>query len=286
MRWRLWLPEDYARLRNGWELPAVSESGPLIALVHGGEPFRLAGPPAASDGLPVLELELLDLRRAETWRDILRYYPLYRGDLARWQHRHPEVSPETLLEALGVSATFKTVSEWREWSELDELSVGLGRQHDLPLPVLRLWNRLGEELRRGWLAVWDLRNFKRNLIRDIILDFYELAPDARAATLAEARRFAETWNQRSAAFPQDEVRDLVRARRAPAIAELRREIYKIKRELGLRRGVQLDSAEDLEDARLTLRIEFESVAQLDELLRACQDEKFRAGLERIIGLLR
>ncbi len=286
MRWRLWLPEDYSRVRTGWELPAETDTGPLLLLLHGGEPFRLAGPAAASEGAPALELELADLRQAETWRNLFRYYALYRGDLARWQHRHPEVAPETLLEALGVSATFKSVSEWREWSELDELSLALGRQHDLPLPALRLWNRLADDLRRGWLGIWELRNFKRNLIRDIILDFYELAAEAQNETLAEARRFAETWQQRSAVFPQDEVRDLVRARRAPAVAQLRREIYKIKRELGLRRGVQLDSAEDLEDARLTLRIEFESVAQLDELLRACQDEKFRAGLDRIIALLR
>lgn len=291
MEWRLISHAELAALpaerRFPWSTGEAIAFG--VRFGDGREPQLFALNQAAEDApdpLPFGVYAAEDLRDRETWKTLLALGPVHRCELAAYQARFSEDIPEeTLLEALGQKPTFKTLADWREWAQLDELSQKLARRYDPPLGALRLWNRLPDSERRVWLDIWTERVFRKNLIRDIIIDYYDLVPQEREEVLGRAADFAAGWNGKSAPFPADEIRDMVRARRMPAFMDLRRKVYHLKKNLGLSRGVQLDIPEDLEDPRLTLRVDFESVEELDRQLEQLQSDDFQRGLARILQTL-
>ncbi|MBI3395960.1 MAG: hypothetical protein HY042_09005, partial [Spirochaetia bacterium] len=164
-------------------------------------------------------------------------FPL--GILARYNRAHPEIPAETLLGVLGMKTHFKNVADWKEMGALDEDVSAFGRDFDFAIDVLRLFQRLTLEERNAWISIWRARGVRRNLIRDIILDYYDLTPALRAQVLVDCAAFAENWAARSGVFPAEELRDMVRSRRFPMVTKAKQELHTLQAALQFPRGTTL-----------------------------------------------
>lgn len=265
-------------------LPQARSAPFSIVARRGEEAIYLAR--AAEQKAPVALADDKDLRSSDFWIWFFRMFPAHRGEAARW-FQTVDVAPiEAALPAFGLAANYRNRNEWLEWAQLSEESLNLASAFDPPLAALRLWDRLPIEERRPWQTLFERRRFRRNLVKDILLDYCELDDKQRAAALQAAQREDHGFQGRDQAFPADAIRDLVRALRRPAYSALRGRIYQLKKEIGAPRGIQLEIPEDLEDTRLSLRIEFESTAELESRLKAAASERFRQGVEAIFEALR
>ncbi len=289
MHWQLIDSAQYDSLLRERLLPWAAPDRRIAYAVQDGSNLQLLTPLAeTSDRSPLGVFTQDELQNLPAWRELLRFAPPHRVDLAAYLDDHPDYPVEIVFEAFtGRRPNFKTLAEFKEHADLDELSRELARKFDAPLNVLRLWNRLAPEERKAWLHLFTRRSLNRNFIRDIVLDYYDLDTEQRSRALAEARRMSEHWDQRpkSRSFPAHEVRDLVRRLRSPEIERLRKELLQLRRDLGLLKNMQLDLPDDLEQTRLTLRLVFDDVAELEGHLEKLSSPNFREGLQRIFDAL-
>lgn len=314
MQWKIVSANEFAGWDDRFRLPlpdaagarqasAAERSEQALAFAFqaaGTDRLHALTPPPADAAAPESKSEFpcgiydeAELNDPAVWGALLRVTPLHRVDLAAYQQRLGDeftrrFAAETLLVAAGGKTNFKTLSEWKELGALGETARRLGRRFDLPLNVLRLWSRLSDEHQNGWLALFEAHPFNRNFIRDIIGDLYDLDAADRNQALTDAQQHAAAWlarKTRSRAYPVGEVRDLVRARRSPGIEALRRRMIQTRRELGLPGGVQLEWPVDLEQRRLTLSVQFNSIEQLESQLAAVQRPEFQRGAAAMLDAL-
>ncbi len=244
--------------------------------------FWLSPPPNGKTETPVLAFSREELKTPGAWAELLRLFPAHRLELAAYSALHPEIPPEALLEALGLKAHYRSLADWKEAGQLSASTIEFGCLHDFNVDVLRLWDRFSESDRAAWNELFLARNFKKNLVRDIVLDLYDLAPEERSRMIAEALDFSAGWRARSGHFPAEEIRDQVRALRSPRIEQLKKEIYSMKKQLRLPPGVRLSIPPDLEAKRLEIHFEFSDVEELGAKLDQIRGDE---SLERIRSIL-
>ncbi|MBX7058174.1 MAG: hypothetical protein K1X75_08910 [Leptospirales bacterium] len=269
---------------HSYAYPGKDDCGLQLLLQRGESVYLLrksADPSAAA-----LLLEIDDLASDRSLKILMRLFPLHKGQLARWLGQFAEASPQAALNALGQSLNYKNLEEWQGWAKLAEDCLQLAVDFDPPFPILRLWERLPELERNRWSNLFRKRSIRRNLVRDLMLDLVELDEARRQEAWQSAEAEDRGFSGKSQSFPAELIRDTVRSLRRPAYSALKSEVYRLKRALGLPRGVQLEIPEDLEDLRLELRIEFESVAELSGRLAAANRNKFLDGLSALLLRLR
>ncbi|MCB1169542.1 MAG: hypothetical protein KDK25_04375 [Leptospiraceae bacterium] len=240
--------------------------------------FRPAGE------IPVLLLEQDELEQKGTWTFLLRFLRKNLPALARL-NQELDFPSDGLLEALGWKAHYRSREEWKQWAELDQLSEELYLSHDFPLNVLRLWNRLESEERLAWAELWNSRNFKKNLIREIILYFHDLAAVGRKECLAEALRFSENWKARSGNFPAETIRDMVYGYRYPEIHSMQEQVFRLQKSLPSDRRFKVLIPEHLEAGSLDIQLKIGSSRDLDDLLSLLQDSSARQRILEILNLV-
>ena len=294
MRWELMQADvfqDFDRARELPPAPDQKRASPVLFAVQadaGITPGWIAGPGEQSGPgepvQPVAIASLADLETPDFWATVLRHHPRHPADLARYAHEHGP-APEVFLAALGLRSDYRTRDEWQGMGELDADTRDLARRYDFPFAVLRLWDRVNGDERRRWRMLFEERILKKNFIREIITDLYDLAPEQREQVLRAAEEFSAAWQARSGTFPGDRLRDIVRATRYPRLEENRRAVDEARSDLGaLPRGVKLQLPPDLESTRLKLELEFDSAARLEEQLAFFSKER-RLALQKILDLL-
>lgn len=233
--------------------------------------------------LPAAMMECEDFADPAVWELILSLYRMSIVDAARWwRSHHADRTPAGLMQAFGLAEHHRSLADWKEMSELGASAAEMNRRYDLPLNTLRLWNRFHEQEQKAWLHIFELRRIKKNLIREIITDYYDLNPEARKLCLQECTDFAENWQARSSVFPAQELRDLVHRRRYPQYAALRQELFGLRRELQLPKNVAVELPADLESGYVQLRVDLRKPDDVKALATLLSDEKRQALLEEII----
>jgi hypothetical protein len=232
---------------------------------------------------PAAIIEADEFPHPPIWKLILSLYRITMVDAARWwRSYHSHRSPAGIMKAFGLAEHHKSLADWKEMSELEAPAAELHRRYDLPLNTLRLWNRLSDDEQKGWLHIFELRQVKRNLIREIIMDFYDLNAEVRRQCLEECTAFAENWQARSSVFPSQELRDLVHRRRYPQYVAMRQELLALKKELNTPKNISIELPSDLESGYVQLRIELRRPDDVKALSAFLSDEKRQALLEKII----
>ncbi|MBE7437918.1 MAG: hypothetical protein HS115_05615 [Spirochaetales bacterium] len=231
-----------------------------------------------------LHFDRSDFDTEAAWTALLTVYPLHRLDLAYYSARHSDLPPGPMLLALGLRKNYQSLAEWREAGLLSHRGRGLGVLYDLPLATIRLYDRFGEADQNTWDQLWQKRRVKKNLVREMIHDFYDLGPVDRQECLAEVQAFEESWAARSAPFPAETLRDLVRARRFPELTALGQRVKEKIRELKLPPGIHIPLPADLEATSLEIRFSFSSARELEGLLATLQPDQCQK-LEEILALL-
>jgi len=225
-----------------------------------------------------------DFAAPEAWAALLTVYPLHRLDLAHYSRQHPDLPPGPMLLALGLRKNYQSLAEWEEAGQISATSRALGREHDLPLATLRLYNRWEESEQQNWDNLWKRRKVKKNLIREIIHDFHDLDGQKRTSCFAAILAFEESWVARSAPFPSETLRDMVRAHRFPELMAQSRLIREKLRELRLPPEIQIPLPADLEASQLEIRIAFTSEREFHDLMKHLGPDQTQE-LEKILELL-
>lgn len=285
MNWQVRKKDETKSHRTDFLLP-WARSGPVTcALISDAEWCWLSPPPGGNSEYPVLAFSADEFKTAEAWRELLRLFPAHRLEVALYSAAHPDIPPEALLEALGLKTHYRSLADWKEAGHLSRAAVEFGRLYDFNVDVLRLWDRLSAEDRDGWSELFLARNFKKNLVRDIILDLYDLSAEERKRLRIDAVDFSNGWRARSDHFPSEDIRDKVRAARSPRIDQVKKEIYGLKKQLGLPAGVRLEIPSDLEAKRLEIHLEFSDVQELKEKLDQIRSPESVERIGRILEKL-
>lgn len=238
---------------------------------------------AGNTNSPVALLSESDFDSTEVWQLILSLYKVSMIEAARWwKQYYSKLSPGGLMQAFGLAEHHRSVSDWREMSELGEASIELHRKHDLPLNILRLWNRLSTDEKKILNHIFELRKIKKNLIREIIIDYYDLSVEARKICLQECTDFAQNWQAKSSVFPAQELRDMVHRSRYPQYEVLRKELFALRKELSLPKGIQLELPADLESGYLQLKAELRKPADVSVLAELLSDQNRQKKIIEII----
>ncbi|EHQ06934.1 hypothetical protein [Leptonema illini] len=280
-----WVPEFPSTVDRSCELPVLSSLPDEIARPS----FLLrdeAGTLSLLCGkmqLPAAIISADEFGHSAVWRLILSLYKTSIVDAARWWRlHHNERPPVGIMQAFGLAEHHRSLADWKEMSELEASAAELNRRYDLPLNTLRLWNRLGDDEQKGWLHIFELRQVKKNLIREIVMDYYDLDAEGRRLCLEECTVFAENWQARSSVFPSQELRDLVHRRRYPQYAAMRQDLFALKKELNTPKNIAVELPADLESGYVQLRIELRRPDDVKALSAFLSDAKRQALLEQII----
>ena len=227
----------------------------------------VAAPFSRQPDFPALLTGANDLEQSETWKLILRFCARNIPALARFT-MEAEIAPDGLIEALGWKAHYRSLEEWKEWANLDESSEALFMEHDLPLNVLRLWNRLPKSERATWTELFHSRNVRKNLVREIVQYYHDLSPEDRSRALEQCVEFSENWKARSGSFPAEQFRDILFAIRNPEFSELRDSVFELQKRLPSHRKIQYIIPEHLESGFLDVRLRIERPEDLGEIIEA------------------
>ncbi|MCB1308160.1 MAG: hypothetical protein KDK30_08285 [Leptospiraceae bacterium] len=259
-----------------------------IALEHtDGETLRPIVLPAqnVSQTIPVGLLDAAEFRQLDFWQTVLPLVPdVGSALLARYNQAHSEIPAEVLLTAGGQKVNYRTLADWRELGQLPAEVLDLVALFDFPLNILRLWTRFEQSEQTAWLRYWRQLPFRKNYIRDIIQDFYDLSRERRAGVLDDIEALLKRSPDNKAAVAA-EVHELVKRQRAPQVYEIKQQILRLRRKLDLVRGMQLDIPEDLEEHRLVLHLQFDSLRTLETQLDRLQSSLFRRQIGEIFEML-
>ncbi len=240
-------------------------------------------------GAAVIQFEAL--YTVETWRCLLRLYPIPKTELANYWLKclaPAGIPADGLMQACGLEPHYKNRRDWEEAANLDRASLDLAYIYNLPLRLLRLWNRLTPLEQQDWLRLWQKQNFPVNIVADIIADYYELQTLERDQALQWAKEREARFRAVPGAtrFPVKEVRDRVRLLRFPQSEHLSRELYRLKKRLSLPSGVQLEIPQDLESSQLKLIFQFDSAEKLKKLFSFLNETQISSVVKQILAKLR
>ncbi len=287
MEWRLVSHLERKKIRTGDSFfKNTSEIMPPFAVEETDGAVWLVRPAGDEERmLCVCYLSPDDLAESETWERLIKTADIALVDLARFSRNHPQIAPGIFLRAAGLSADYKNISEWRELGEFDDLTVELARQFDFPVSVLRLFNRLDKEQRRTWYDLWTVHNFKKNIIKEIIIDIYDLSENDRSEALSASLAIGEKYQAKSGVFPWEDVRSLVRRIRRPAIEETLQKIKDVKKKLNLPPGVSLELPPDLETRKIVLKLEFSAPDRLRSQIQSMSSPETLVLIANIMELI-
>ena len=293
MHWKICSNQNYQKLEHTFRLPKPLKT-PVVAFVLQEEQkvFAVSHNPI-TPSFPIAYLSWQELREAEVWEIILTLHPLHIADMAYYWHavlKDRNIEAATIMPHYGLSLHFKNLADWNELGTLSEGSRKLARQYGFPLRILRLWEKLQEPEQKFWLELWQEQPFAKNVIQDIIQDYYELSEKDRSNILEQVKALHQAWNtkpKKSQPFPNREVRDIVRERRSPQIYQAKRTIQKKKRKLQSEMDTQihLHLPEDLETHFLQLKLNFSNLEQLKTQISSLNKPKVQQVLLDILNSL-
>ncbi|MCB1326292.1 MAG: hypothetical protein H7A21_06470 [Spirochaetales bacterium] len=284
MQYRLLKADE---LTGGHRLLGEALRGRTAVCVRGAEEpgDAIVLPPQNSGPYPTLCLEESELLDEDHWSLILQAAEPHRLQAARYLARHPDLPAGPFLAHYGFAANFKTLSEWKELAEFDDLTLDLSRGYEPSTAVLRLWNRLPQEQRREWLALFERRRFRRNLVREIVVDLYDLTEDDRLLALRQAVELDQNWRAHSQPFPAHRVRDRLRELRFPRLSAAREQALRIKRRLPALAGLRVELPPDLEQGGIALSYTIEKTGDLERLQQHLDRPEVQKTLGELLSLL-
>lgn len=236
--------------------------------------------PSLAEG-PICILSEEDLTQVSTWQKLLSACKIHPVAFARYVHEHfPSIPDEVFCQAIGWKTDFQNLADFREMKTMDNLSVQMAESFELPVNALRLWQRL--EQRSELLEMFRARNLKRNLVREIVQDLYDLETRSREETISELLRYSASWVARSGTFPGEDLRDLVRRKRFPQSEVIRNRIREIKKSMALPGHLLLEIPPDLENGMTEIRMQFRRIDDFERLLGVASNPVFQSRLKEIL----
>lgn len=237
----------------------------------------------STSNFALLQLSESELENDSTWSFLLRFVEWNIPALARFTE-DLDIAPDGLIRALGWKAHYRSREEWKEWAALDALSEELFLLYDLPLNILRLWERM-KDSRKPWIQLWQERNFRKNIIKEIIQYYHDLSPELQEHGLKQALEFSANWKARSGNFPAEQIRDQIYQMRYPEISGMQDRVFKLQKKLPSHKNLSFIIPDHLEAGYLDVRLRIESDADVSELIGLLMDAVEDGQVTRILELI-
>lgn len=290
MRWELLDLSDPTNMdkRNsgGYEFFWVRDSLPAFLLEKDESTHVLIAPPSNHTMVPVGIFSYEELKISDTWRILLHETPPHKSELAVYSRRFEDIPPEVFLDALDIRPTYKTVADWKELGSFSGKTLKLARSYDFSVAILRLFDRLPEKEANAWTTLWKERNLKKNFIRDIIEDFYDLNEPLRKESLQNAIAFSSSWLEGKTAFPGHVLRDIVRRKRHPVLESHLEKLQNIKNNLKTPRSLRLEIPSDLESESLKIELEIRNEKDIRDLTEFFARPSTTEQIQQLLNLLK
>ncbi len=225
-----------------------------------------------------LIIEKKDFETNLFWDFINYFYKINIIKLAKWWNKnHLFENLENLFLIFGWSYNYKTKSEWEEWCKFQKNSEILLDFYDFSIQTIRLWDRFSEENQNIWLEILKIFRIKKNYMKEIIHDLYDLTYEEQKSLSLNALELAKKYQvQKMNLFPQDEIRELIKSVRYKLSYERKKESYKLKKKiehsLNLK-NLDINLPEDLESEPIELKIYLKNKNDLLLFLEKIQDSK-------------
>lgn len=287
MYWELIPPDKMEQSQSNYFLANCSKE-PCILIQTNHRYLVVVGPGGKalkSDKFPAIIFSPEELTRQDSWNRILQYHEIHELDLAVYAKNHPEISIDTFIGAKNQKITYKTRENWIEMAEFDENSRQLGKVYGFKNSVLRLFNRFTKDDQLEWIDIWQRRNIKKNFIRDLITDYYDLPVNIRPGIMAQVREFEKGWGDSASVFPSSGLRDLVHEARYPEISKIKKQIQNLKKQMKLPKEILLELPDDYELQKLELRLCFQSTKELKDQLNILQNSNTQKSLKQLLAFL-
>ncbi len=280
MRWEISHRIEQEKLPQKFCLPRPIKAHHVAFVIQEkAKNFALSIAPL-SEKFPIAKFFWEELSHASQWKNILELHPIEKADMAHYWHNTLEpkgLKADIFLESYGLRSHFQNLADWKELANLSTASRSLSRKYNFPLRVLRLWNRFSKEEQEKWLKIWQDYDFGRNLIQDIICDYYELNQDKRKQTIDTiiAHHYQgqnlNTGKKKDKRFKAQVVRNIcsiIRDVRYPKSRQAIATMYQKKRQLMeyLEKNIHLSIPQNLETHILDMNLCFSDVEELKKQL--------------------
>lgn len=228
---------------------------------------------------PACLLEPADLDQAETWQMVRRFADVHPLRLLSAVLKfHPDLSDSLAAEILGLKSDYRGRADALDARRFSEAAVRLAELFDPPVHILRLFDRLGQK--EDLLEIFVRLNIKRNLVREIIQDFYDLPDTERYAALEDMKQAAA-----EGAISGEDLRGLVRLIRFPRSEELRRQVRVCVSRMELPPGVRIEIPADLENGGPLLALEIKQANDAGRISELLRSQPFQERLGEIFQIL-
>jgi hypothetical protein len=228
----------------------------------------------------ILDIETTDLENKLFWEFIFDFYKKNYIILSKWWHQfHLFDNLEYLFEALGWSYNYKTKNEWEECSKFKKNSIILLNIYPYPISIIRLWDRILEEIQNIWLEILSIFPIKKNLLREIIQDLYDLDYENQKDISLKAMELAKKYQDKKLPiFPYEEIKDLIKSVRYPESYIRKKESYKLKKKLEQYlqiKNLDIILPEDLESESIEFKILLRNKKELEIFMNKISEPKSR-----------
>ena len=312
MKWSITTKEKYLQLAEDYKLPTISKpqifcfafdlASNSTSKENTKQKFALSPIIEKSQTFPLAELSWEELSKKKTWQMILHFYPITKVEMAHYWYSvlAPKgIDAGIFLEHYGLGLHYQSYSDWKELGQITKSSRDLAQSYNLPLRILRLWNRFEAEEQLSWREIWTKQNVNKNIIQDIISNYYELDKEKRKQALHSAKKFLtndkanQTINEskkekrkiNKSGRENKMLNDEIRKMRSPKQEERKRIFYQEKRKLANHLGpkVRLHYSEDLELNTLECRLSFSNTDELKQSIKNLEKEEILKILEDLLS---
>ncbi len=219
----------------------------------------------------IVEIEKNELESVDFWNFIKTFYKFNIIKIAKWwDNFSPDVNTYGFFLSMGWSMNYKTINEWKEWKSFNENSILLLDLYEFPISVIRIWDRFPLDIQKKWLEILSIYNIKRNVLKEIIIDLYDLSYNEQEHISSTCLKMAKDFLQKDQSiFPQDEMKEIIKQKRFPMSYQKKKESYFYKKKLENLidfKNLKIDIPDDLESDPVVFQIYFRNVEDFEILL--------------------
>lgn len=283
MKWNL-LYKDAGKISDHlftW----ADRSLPVLAYENEKGLFWLTLPPELEADFPVGIVTDRDFDDRDFWRLVIRLTEPMHIDLAHYWHSHQNISCQNIMMAMNLTVNYKSIEEWKELGTLGRQATNLAKKTNLPLSVLRLFNRFNEDECEDMIKIFDLTNMKKNYMREFIQSYYDLDRDRRKEFLSDAMMLIPSGEEKTSKDSSERILEEMRKVRYPALSKYREKLKQAKNQISLPRGLRMEVAEDFESREIRFEFAIRSPDEIDSICKKLNSNRNIGAFQTIFKLL-
>lgn len=230
-----------------------------------------------------------DLKKKEFWDFINLFYKINIIKLAKWWDLFfKEIEPTGLFVSKNWSDNYKTRNDWEEWKTFRRESEILYEIYEFPIQIIRLWDRLNEEIQNFWLKILEIFPIKKNLMKEILMDLYDLPLETQLEISKTCYAYIQEQIQGKALTIeiQETIRDQIKKLRYPLYYERKKESYHLKKKLESLiklKNLEISIPEDLESKPIEVKFFIYKEKDLNNLLEKFSEVQIKENFKELIA---